>query len=291
MRVGSVLGVGQNPIGTDLRLGVRPRLPDTVVSAGELFCRCRFCRSGGGLRGVGAHSLDQRGHVGADGVHVLAEFREPVQHVAVVRAEAVSVAVRMAEDRRDPHAVVDDSSVWVDAIELAQVCRDLAGLPISLLEVAPVRQVVLADFELNPVVVAGAFSAGAAAPRAVVPRHGLHGGDGAVRELADPAVEPCITVDVVPVVLIPVGAQKGEHPCAVRRVVVRLDVALQVGVVRSRRMPKDTLDGHRPGALVTGALRLHADQRLVILRVFHGRHPPSRRGHAAAPARPSASSG
>lgn len=83
-------------------------------------------------------------------------------------------------------------------------------------------------------IVAGALAAGAASPRAVVPRYGLHSGDGTVGQLADPAVEPCLHHRMVPVVLVAVGAQKRQEAGTVGGVVIRLDIAFQVGIVGTR---------------------------------------------------------
>ena len=152
----------------------------------------------------------------------------------------------------------------------AQIGCDLAGLPVGGLKVGPVVHAVLADLKLNPAGVAGTLGAGTAAPGTVIPRHGLDGGHRAVGQLANPAVHPRLPVDMVPVVVILVLAQQLQPVVPICRVVAGLDVPLEIRVVRPGIMPEDALDLHLAGALVAGALGLHAHQRLVVLVILHG---------------------
>ena len=258
--------------------GVRVRV---VLAAGEGDDVADLQRLSGALRGSGsgvrrrARRFEQRSHVGADCCHGLAMLREPVVHVSVVRAEAQLVAVCVAEDRRNVDAVDLDRAVRINAEKLAEVGRDLAGLLVDLFEVCGIGQTVLADLELDPAVVAGAFAAASAAPRLEVPRHRLNGGDSSVGQLSDPAVQTGLTRDVVPVVPVGVLADQGDHLGLVGGVVVGLDVALQVGVIGPGAMPEHALDCHLLGALVACALCHETLDGLVCVAVLHGVPPLS----------------
>lgn len=102
-----------------------------------------------------------------------------------------------------------------------------------------------------------------------VPGHRLNRRDAPVRELPDPGVQARLCVDVVPVVLVRVGAQLGQELGSVGCAVVRLNISLEGRVVRPGAVPQDALDRHLLGALVARALCHHARHGRVAFAVLH----------------------
>ena len=190
------------------------------------------------------------------------------------------VAVLVAEDRGNGHAATVSGTQGINVIQLAQIRRDLAGFPVYLVEIILVFLVVLADFKLDPAIIARTLLPGAASPGPVIPGHGLYGGDSPVRLFADPAVHPGFPGHMVPVIVIDVLSQLFQPFTPIYSVVAGLDISFEVRIAAARIVPEHALDLHFSRAPVTGALRLQANQRRILFTVFHA-VPSSHRMRAA----------
>ena len=187
----------------------------------------------------------------------------------MIGTQSQLVAVLVAEDRGNGHAATVSGTQGINVIQLAQIRRDLAGFPVYLVEIILVFLVILADFKLDPAIIARTLFPGAASPGPVIPGHGLYGGDSPVRLFADPAVHPGFPGDMVPVVVVDVLSQLFQPFSPIRGVVAGLDISFEVRIAAAGIVPKHALDLHFPRASVTGALRLHTNQGRILFTVFH----------------------
>lgn len=187
----------------------------------------------------------------------------------MVAAQPQTVTSRVVDDGRTGHAIYTDRSLGIDIEHLTKISRHFEGFLVGRIPVGLIVQTVLADLELDMRIVAGSLRSAAASPRTIIPRHGLHGSHSSVGELSDPEIQTCLLRDMVPVIAVGVLAQLIQQGRSVRGTIIRLNVSLQPGVICAGRMPKHALRCELARAFVTGALGHHADQRLVILIVFH----------------------
>ena len=77
----------------------------------------------------------------------------------MITSESEVRAVLMAEYCRNLDSLVYHRTVGIDAELLADICRKLAGLFVGCICVGLVFLRVLADFKLNPSIIAGSFAA------------------------------------------------------------------------------------------------------------------------------------
>jgi hypothetical protein len=87
----------------------------------------------------------------------------------MIRAKTKLVAVLVTQDNRHLDTAICNCALRVEVIELAQIGCQLNRFPVDLFKVNRVAQVILADFKLNPAIVAGAILARATAPSLFVP--------------------------------------------------------------------------------------------------------------------------
>ena len=192
-----------------------------------------------------------------------------LQDIPMVAAEAKGVGIGMAEDCRNGHAVVFDRPIRIDAIELAEICCDLAGLFVSGIEIGFISQPIFANLELDMGVIAGSFRSASASPRTVIPGHGLERGHSPVSQFADPAVKTCLDFLMVPVISVAVLSDQFDHLSSVLRIIIRLDITTEPRVIRAGAVPEDTLRGNLTCSLIAGALRHHAHSRFILIAVLH----------------------
>lgn len=227
--VRSVLCIGKDTVSSNLRFAVLPGFTHTVIAGCQLGrilggrCRglVRFCRC------LCQECLD----IGTEGIHALAVLREPVHDIAVVRCNALPVALAVADD-----------VLFGQTVLLAEVGTKFNGLLIHLFEVGAISKTVLTDFKADMGVVCRA----ACVLAAMIPRKSLVSCHRAISQLANEGVDANLSVAGVigvPVIAVLVFAQLA---------VIGTDIAFQPGVVRTSGMYHDALDRDFPAGLVAG---------------------------------------
>ena len=175
----------------------------------------------------------------------------------------------MINDRRNRHTVANGRSLRVNTEHLAKVSRHLAGFLINCFPVGLVVQPILTDLKLDVGIVAGAVITGTASPRTIIPGHGLYRCHSPIRQLADPEIQACFPLNMIPVVPVLVLAQKIQQFRTIGSIIIRLNISLQPRIICAGRMPQDSLRCKFASPPVAGALRHHTDQRLVLIVILH----------------------
>ena len=88
------------------------------------------------------------------------------------------------------------------------------------------------NLKLDPPVVTGAIFTIATAPGFIIPWHGLNCGNRSIGKFPDPCVHAHLPRDVVHVVVVGILSDQGKHLRTVGRVIARLHITFEVGVIR-----------------------------------------------------------
>ena len=187
----------------------------------------------------------------------------------MIGTKAKLVAILVAQNNWHPDTAICDRALRVKVVELTQIGCQLNRFPVNLFKVNRVAQVILADFKLNPAIVAGALLARATAPCLLVPIANLNGSYLAAGELTDPSMDTGLPGNVVPVVPALVHAQQLQHPGSVYGIIIGLDISFQIGVICTGGMPQHTPDGGFPSSLIPGALPHETLHRRIRRGIFH----------------------
>jgi hypothetical protein len=129
-------------------------------------------------------------------------------HIAVIASESQAVTAGVIDNSRDLQTVIADRPLRINAEQLTQVGRHLAGFLVDSVPVILIIQSVLTYLELDVSVIAGAFTAVAAPPGSIIPGHGLYRCHRTIGKLPDPEVQASLTIDVIPVVGISVLSRR-----------------------------------------------------------------------------------
>ena len=146
--------------------------------------------------------------------------RKPVHDLRVIRRDAKRVSLAVAKN-----------VVRRELKPCAEPRAELGGLPVDGGKITGIREVILTDFKADVFVV----GAPAGMPAAPLPRECLVGGDRAVRQSTDKAVDTDLASArkrLIPVIIVSIGA---EPP------VIGADIAPQPGIIGTRAVHHDAL--------------------------------------------------
>ena len=121
----------------------------------------------------------------------------------------------MINDRRNRHSVTVGRSLRINTEHPAKISRHLTGFLVTGFPVRFIVQPILTDLKLDVGIVAGAVITGTASPRTVIPGHSLYCCHSPVRKLADPEVQACFPIDMIPIVTVLIFPQKVQKFCTV----------------------------------------------------------------------------
>ena len=172
----------------------------------------------------------------------------------MIGTKAKLVAILVAQNNWHPDTAICDRALRVKVVELTQIGCQLNRFPVNLFKVNRVAQVILADFKLNPAIVAGALLARATAPCLLVPIANLNGSYLAAGKFTNPSMDTGLPGNMVPVISTLVHTQQLQHLGSVCGVIIRLDIPFQIGVICTGGMPQHTPDGGFPSSLIPGTL-------------------------------------
>ena len=143
---------------------------------------------------------------------------------------------------RNSFTLIRNSSMRIKTIPLAKIGTKTDSFIICLFEICFRFSIILTYLKLNPkrslrislITIKRSIAAGPYAPRAIIPRTGLHCCNRSVCKKTNPSIYSSAYCFMVPVVLIMVRANFSKHLSAIYVVIVRLNITFESIIITAR---------------------------------------------------------